>query len=113
MTWNLSYHHLCNYVLNNHLGEFNTYWPTQFQKNHAKAKIQMIGKYDDFSELKESEVIQICRAANIITQDVNKILKEKLDKRNSAAHPSSIEIKPHTAEEYIIDLITNVVLKLV
>ncbi len=64
-------------------------------------------------ELKESEVLQVCRSANIITNDLFKIFKEKLDKRNTAAHPSSVEIAPHTAEEYVIDLVTNAVLKLV
>jgi hypothetical protein len=56
--------------------------------------------------------LQVCRSANIITNDLLKILREKLDKRNTAAHPSTVEIAPHTAEEYIIDLITNAVLKL-
>jgi hypothetical protein len=42
-----------------------------------------------------------------------KSFREKLDKRNTAAHPSTVEIASHTAEEYIIDLVTNGVLKLV
>jgi hypothetical protein len=113
MTWNLAYHHLCDHILRNRLSDFNREWPVQFAKKHAQARTSAISVHDDFAELKESEVLQICRAANIITQDMNKVLKEKLDKRNSAAHPSSVVITPHTTEEYIIDLVTNVVLKLV
>jgi len=63
--------------------------------------------------LKESEVLQVCRSATLISNDLSKIFRAKLDKRNTAAHPSTVEIAPHTTEEYIIDLITNGVLKLV
>ena len=110
MTWNLAYDHLCGYVLNNstRLANFNTQLPKSFKG----ARISAINKRDDFSELKESEVLQVCRSSNIITNDIFKVLKEKLDKRNTAAHPSTIVIAPHTAEEYIIDLVTNVVMKL-
>ena len=48
------------------------------------------GKYQGyFTELKESEVLQVCRSANIITNDFLKILGEKLDKWNTAVHPST------------------------
>ena len=111
MTWNLAYDHLCEYVLNDatRLAAFNAQLPRSFRA----ARISAVNRRDDFAELKESEVLQVCRSSNIITNDVFKILKEKLDKRNSAAHPSTVVIAPHTTEEYIIDLVTNVVLKLV
>jgi len=68
---------------------------------------------DDFAEeLKELKVIEICNSAGILTKDMHRILAEKLGRRNSAAHPSSVEIKQLQAEEFIDDLITNVVLKL-
>ncbi len=113
MTWNLAYDHLCYYVLNHHLAAFNAEWPVQFQKKHRDSRISALATRDDFGELKESDVLQICRAANITSQDVNKKLKAKLDIRNTYAHPSTVTIAPHTAEEFIIDLISNVVLKLV
>lgn len=109
MCWNLAYDHLCEYVMNKHIADFNL----QLPKTYPKADISAIIKKDDFSELKESQVLQVCRSAGITTNDAHKILKEKLDRRNTAAHPSSVVIAPQTAEEYIIDLITNVVLKLV
>lgn len=113
MAWNLAYDHLCGYVLKNHLTSFNTQYPKTYAKKHADAKMKSVKNRDDFGELKESEVIQICRSANIITSDVYRILNEKLGKRNSYAHPSSVVVAPQTAEEVIIDLVNNVVLKLV
>jgi len=69
---------------------------------------------DDFGdELKESEAIEICNSAGIITKDQHKILTAKLGRRNSAAHPSSVNIDQLQAEEFIDDLIKNVVLSLV
>ena len=111
MTWNLAYDHLCEYVLNDptRLADFNT----QLPKSYPKADISSITKKEDFSELKEFQVLQVCRSANLTSKDVHKVLKEKLDRRNSYAHPSTLSIAPQTAEEYIIDLVTNMVLKLI
>lgn len=112
MTWNLTYDHLANWILKNHLAAFNAQWPVCYARDHAKAKIQAIVKRDDFGELKESQVIQICRSAGFITADLKNMLEEKLDKRNSAAHPSGIHFNQLQAEAFIDDLVRNVVLKL-
>jgi hypothetical protein len=108
MTWNLAYDHLCEYVLTKKLAEFNAQLPRSF----PRADISVITNKEDFSELKESQVMQVCRSANITSKDVHKVLKEKLDRRNTYAHPSTITLAPQTAEEYIIDLVNNVVLML-
>jgi hypothetical protein len=113
MTWNLAYDHLCGVVVAKHLGEFNRQWPLSYPKDHAKARIAAISKLDDFGELKESQVIQICRSAGIVTNDVFKILEEKLGKRNTAAHPSLVEITQLEAESFINELVRNVVLKMI
>lgn len=112
MTWNLAYHHFCDYILKKHLPAFNARWPLVYQGHHTK-KQKTITNMDDFAEeLKESQVIEICNSAGIITSDVHKILTEKLGTRNSAAHPSSVNIGQLQAEEFIDNLIKNVVLKL-
>ena len=108
MTWNLAYDHLCEYVRTQKLTEFNT----QLPKTYPKADISVIATKEDFSELKESQVLQVCRSSNITSKDVHKVLKEKLDRRNTYAHPSTLTLAPQTAEEYIIDLVNNVVLML-
>jgi hypothetical protein len=113
MSWNLAYDHLCSFVLAKKLAEFNAQYPLSYPNLHAKAKMKAVVKRDDFEELKESEVIQICRSANIVTSGVFKVLNEKLGKRNSYAHPSNLTVTAHTAEEVILDLVNNVVLKLV
>lgn len=113
MAWNLAYDHLCHYVLNKHIAKFNAQYPIRFPKQHAKSRVKTITNRDDFSELTESDVVDICRSASIISGSLHKILKEKLDKRNIYAHPSGVVVSPQTAEEVIIDLVSNVVLKLI
>ncbi len=112
MTWNLGYSHFCEWVLAKHLTAFNSQWPVRFAEQHKKSKVKSITMYDHFGELKESEVIEIARSAGIITQGVHKTLCEKLGKRNTAAHPSNHAVSQLQAEEFIHDLIQNVVLAL-
>jgi hypothetical protein len=109
MCWNLAYDHLCEFVLTKHLPDFNT----QLPKSFPKADISAVSKRDDFQELKEAQVLQVCKSANIISGSLHKILKEKLDRRNIAAHASGVVVSQPTAEEFIKDLVENVVLKLV
>lgn len=112
MTWNLVFDHLLNFILNRYLAAFNTQWPVSFPKLHQKARVSAIAGRDDFSELKESEVLTICKSAGIITPELYKILNEKLGKRNTAAHPSPVVVSQIQAEGVIDDLINNVVRKL-
>jgi hypothetical protein len=113
MVWNVAYYHLCQYILKHKLNEFNATYRTRYPNKWRDAKIQVLAKYEDFSvDLKESEVIEICKSAQIITNDIQKILVEKLGKRNSAAHPSTVHVTQVQAEAYIDDLIRNVVLQL-
>ena len=93
------------------MADFNARWLVVYPGHHRRA-VWSVTTMDDFADLKESEVIEICNSANIITKDVHKILAEKLGRRNSAAHPSSVTIGQLQAEEFIDDLIKNVVLKL-
>ncbi|MBD2539810.1 hypothetical protein [Coleofasciculus sp. FACHB-SPT36] len=109
MSWNLAFDHLCNYVLKLHLTAFNMQLPIKYPKRH----ITPIATRDDFSELKEFDVIEICKSAKIISGNLQKILQEKLRRRNMAAHPSSEVISQLQAEDFISDLVNNVVLKLV
>jgi len=113
MTWNLAYHHLCDFILKQKLAEFNARWVVVFPAHHKNAT-KTIAKIDDFGDnLKESEVIKIAKSAGIVSNDVSKVLEDKLGRRNSAAHPSGIKIEQLQAEEFIDDLVKNVVLKVV
>jgi hypothetical protein len=105
MAWNLAYHHVCSFIFNNHLQTYNTRLPIQFKSEKP------IIKFTDFEDTKESIVIAVAKGSSIISSTTAKILKAKLDIRNTAAHPSSTTILPITAEEVISDLTHNVLLK--
>jgi hypothetical protein len=70
-----------------------------------------VTKRDDFADLKESQVIQACRAADIIDKHVLNILNEALNRRNMAAHPSDVDIEQIDAEQTVKSLVKNVVYK--
>lgn len=113
MVWNVAFYHLCNYVLRHKLAEFNNTYKVRYQRKWQDAKVQTIVSYDDFSvDLKESEVIEVCRSANIINPNLHKILTEKLGKRNTAAHPSTVRVTQVQAEAFIDELIRNAVVGL-
>ena len=104
MSWNLAFSHLLDKIYSSHLIAFNDQVGTNNFKRPIVSRI-------DLSELKESDIIKIARAAKIISGETQKILNEKLGKRNSAAHPSSTIISTSTAEEVIFDLVENIILK--
>lgn len=110
MVWNLTYDHLLNWIL------ADAARLTAFKANIAgrvgpkKAAAVTIVKREDFEELKESEVLDICGTAGLFTSsNIKKILDMQLTKRNMAAHPTLIIIGPPEAEESISTLIQNVV----
>lgn len=106
LTWILTVEHLQKFTYGNFLTEFNTALTT-----HSDKKMKQIISYDDFSNLKESRFIELAKSAGVISNDVRKILDEKLGIRNSAGHPSGVKISGHKATEFMIDLIENVLLK--
>jgi hypothetical protein len=113
MVWNIAFYHLCQYVLTHSLADFNNRIPIKYPKKWKTTDLPVISKYDDFGDnMSEREVIEVANSANIITGDMHKVYVEKLGKRNSAAHPSTIQITQVQAEGYIDDLIRNTVLLL-
>lgn len=111
MTWNLAFDHLEDWILANHVADFNARIHIRYPRKPATIAIIKKADFGDF--FKEVEVIEICNSANIITGDLKKILDEKLAHRNLAAHPSLVEITQLQAEDFITDLVNNVVLKLI
>lgn len=110
MTWNLAYSHLLQWILNDttRLTNFNLTIP----KRYPKKPPIYISAYDHFEELKESEVIEVCNTATLLNGNIARILREKLGKRNIAAHPSSVTIVQSQADDVVTDLVNNVVLLL-
>jgi hypothetical protein len=110
MTWNLAFDHLLRWIMSDaaRLVDFNAAISKRYPK---KAPFQLM-KYDDFTELKESEIIEICNTANLVSKNTTEILREKLKRRNLAAHPSDVVVGQAQADDTITDLVNNVVLLL-
>ena len=105
MTWNIAFSHLCDHVLAKRLNDFNDRWQMTYPGMHKKS-VRSIAEFDDFNEeLKESEVLTICRDADIIYN----IMHAALGMRNAAAHPNAVMIDQVQADAFISGLITNVV----
>jgi hypothetical protein len=112
MTWNLAYAHLLDWILKDtkRLAIFNA----AILKRYPKKSGVSIGKYDEFfDKLKEHEVIEICNTANLFNSNIFKILNEKLVRRNIAAHPSTVIVVQSQADDFVTDLVNNVVLALI
>jgi hypothetical protein len=111
MMWNLAYAHLLDWILKdaNRLASFNATIVRRF----PGLKTLQITKYDDFlDELKERQVIEICSSAGMFNSSIFKILKAKLDRRNIAAHPSTVKVVQSQVDDVVTDLVNNVVLAL-
>jgi len=110
MTWNLSFDHLVRWIFDDPIrrAQFNTAIPQRY----AAKRDFTISKLEDFEDLKESETIEICRTAGLVSKNVIEILRERLKRRNIAAHPSTTVITQPQADDLITDLINNVVLSL-
>ena len=109
MVWNLAYDHLMEWLLadTSRLGRFNAAISKRFPKNQVTIAVR-----DDFEELKESEVIAVCRTARLLNKNIFEILEAKLKRRNTVAHPSTIVVTQAQADDAITDLVNNVVLTL-
>ena len=112
MVWNVAFYHLCQFIIKHHLAKFNAGFQTYYNRLWQQARVQTMATYDDFSTLKESVVIDICKRENILNQNVAKIMEKRLGDRNSAAHPSTIHVGQLQAEAFIEDVVDNVVLAL-
>jgi len=113
MAWNLAYDHLLNWVLADpkRLADFNAKIIGRIGPKRGTGLV--MAKREDFEELKESEVLDICGSAGLFASgNTKKILDMQLTKRNMAAHPSLVIIDAPQADDTISTLVNNVVLVL-
>jgi len=113
MAWNLAYDHLLHWILKDaaRLAAFNGSIIARIGARRGTGLT--IGKREDFEDLKESEVLDICAGANLfVSGNTKKILDIQLTKRNMAAHPSLVVIDGPAADDTISSLVNNVVLVL-
>ena len=111
MTWNLTFDHLLRWILAEpkRLADFNLAIPKRLPKRASLT----IGTQAHFEEMKESEVLEVCGTAGLMSANIIRILKEKLTKRNISAHPSQVIITQSQADDVVTDLVNNVVLALI
>jgi hypothetical protein len=110
MSWNLAFDHLTSWILAD-AARVATFNATAGARYPAKRGAH-VSKGDDFAEFKESEIIEICRTARLISKNITDILRDKLKRRNIAAHPSNVKFVQSQADDAITDLVHNVVLAL-
>lgn len=110
MTWNLAYDHLRTWITKDpsRLDAFNEGALRRFNKT-PKPKVLRV---EDFDEFKESEFLDACSTGKVINKNLENMLREKLKRRNMAAHPSSIVILQPQADDVIADLVRNVIIAL-
>lgn len=108
MVWNLAYDHLCRWVLADpqRLAEFNAGIP---RRNPRKALVTITNRIS-FEELKEDEVIDILGYRGDFSDNLKRMLKEKLGRRNTYAHPSNLIVARPQVDDMITELVTNVVI---
>lgn len=109
MAWNLAFDHVRRWVLKDaaRLIAFNNSVAAKYPKKGLSISV-----VEHFEDLKESEVLETLKHAGLVSDNIFGILKEKLNKRNRAAHPSNVEVTQHQADDSITDLVNNVVLAL-
>jgi hypothetical protein len=109
MTWNLAYDHLIRWIFTDaaRVSALNVAFAKRFQKKPPKVALSQ-----DLEDIKEFDVVESCGTAGLVSSNVVKILREKLAKRNMAAHPSAVVIIEPQANDVITDLVNNVVLAL-
>jgi len=93
MAWNLAYDHLLNWILSDatRLADFNSKILSRVGAKRGAGLV--IAKREDFEELREQEVLDICNSASLFASgNTKKLLDIQLTKRNLAAHPSPLAI---------------------
>lgn len=107
LTWLLTVDILYEFILKPaNLSVFNNAIQT-----HGKYKKLTIINKDNFGDIKESDFIELLRVAKLISNDIRKVLDEKLGIRNSCAHPNTLIIEDYKAIGFIQDLVKNVIEK--
>jgi hypothetical protein len=107
MTWNLAFDHFLNWVLadQSRLNQFNSAIVIRYPKKTG----YVVKNRTDFEEFKEREIIDICSTAKIISKSLSRLMVQKLDRRNDAAHPSDLLFSQAQVDDHVTDLINNLV----
>lgn len=94
---------LYDYTFKNKLKEYNIAGNARFPKDWKDAKV-----VTDFSNIKETNFLQLILDIGIIDKNVKPELDACLKRRNSCGHPNSLKVGTHTVNSHIEILILNV-----
>jgi hypothetical protein len=110
MAWNLAYDHLLHWILKepSRVTAFNT----EVARRFAKKGYSAVAVRSDFEQMKEAEVIDAAGVLPGITDNMKRTLKEKLGRRNTYAHPSTMTVAKPQVDDMVTDLVNNIVLRL-
>ena len=106
LAWEGAISVLYDYVIKNRLADFNIEATRRFQNRNNRWKPAR--NYDDLTNMKESEFLEVLVVLSIIGNDVKKELLHKLTMRNSCGHPNSLSIGKLTVGFYLEFLVKNV-----
>lgn len=114
MGWNLAYSHLIRWIHSDagNLHSFNTEITNRWVNKRKQVKYDAIVDEEDFGNIKESAVIEVCRKAKLLTKSNFEIFEEGLRKRNRFAHPNSSEIADAPITAGHLSSLVNVMIKL-
>lgn len=109
LMWSICISHLRNYVIDYKITEFNN-----ALSNHPKNSIKKlsISKYDDFEDVGDNDFLEILKILKITTKNQHKLLKEKLDIRNTYAHPNTLTLTDNKTNSFIEDLVNDIITKI-
>lgn len=107
MAWAGTMDHLYDFILRHKLADFKA---ALARRTDRYARVTISTK-DDFSEIKEAVFIEVARSGGVVTNDVRKLLDEKLGIRNTCAHPSTVEVHRTKVVNFIEEVVDNVILK--
>jgi hypothetical protein len=104
MAWILTYDHLLRWVFERHLPAFNV-----ALGSHTRRYDPVVNK-EDFSKIKESDVIEVCYRAKLFHKDKKEVLDQGLKKRNAFAHSNSNTASNPIAAGYVAELLGSILL---
>ncbi|MEZ5960160.1 MAG: hypothetical protein R3C30_06980 [Hyphomonadaceae bacterium] len=102
MSWIGAVRHMQDLIVARHLADFNA----ALQKRWTKAK--SISGVEGFSAIQEADFIQVCEDIGFLDKSAKKLLLQRLDLRNAAGHPNSIQFDEEQVAAHVTFLVNNV-----
>jgi hypothetical protein len=102
MSWLAAIDVLHNHVHQNHLARFNA------EAKRVDSRWKDARTTDDLGRMSEADFLERIAAISVVGKNVQKELKDCLDRRNGCGHPNLLKIGANTAAHHIEILLLNV-----